>query len=72
MTSLDIKEKQTKRDKLNKLNHKSESNYSYLKFDYEHKTVHPYAGHYLKEFMKNAKSKTIVSTRESLHLFLND
>ena len=72
VTSLDIEGDPSRRNRISKLSHKSDSNYSYLKFDYKKEAVHPYAGHYLKEFMKNTKAKTVVSTRESLHLFLND
>ena len=72
ITSLDIDNDPSRRNKLNKLQHKSDSNYSYLKYDYKKDDVHPYAGYFLKDLMKNSKSRTIVSTRESLHLFLND
>lgn len=72
ITSLDIDNDPSMRNKLHKLQHKSDSNYSYLKYDYKKDDVHPYAGYFLKDLMKHSKSKTIISTRESLHLFLND
>ena len=44
----------------------------YLKYDCNKKYLIPYAGYALKKFLKNTSSSTVVSTRESLHLFLNE
>lgn len=60
------------REKLLRLTHKSEKYYSYFKYDSESKFIHPYACYALTKLMKKIKSKTVVSTRESIHLFLND
>lgn len=46
--------------------------YSYLKYDSNLKYLIPYAGYGLKRYLKNIKVNTMVSTRETLHLFLND
>lgn len=46
--------------------------YSYLKYDCNKKLLIPYAGIAIRKFLENTKSKTVVSTRESLHLFLNE
>lgn len=46
--------------------------YGHLDYDCSKKNLSPYAGMAMRKTMKNIKSKTIVSTRESLHLFLND
>ena len=72
ITSLDIENDSSIRNKYRKLKHKSVGNYSYLKYDYKKDEIHRYAGHYLKNLMKTSKSRTVISTRESLHLFLND
>ena len=48
------------------------SHYSYLKYDCNKKYLIPYAGYALKRFLNKTTSNTIVSTRETLHLFLND
>lgn len=44
----------------------------YLKYDTSKQHLIPYAGLALKKFLEHTTSKTVVSTRESLHLFLND
>lgn len=46
--------------------------YSYLKYDCNKKLLIPYVGVALKKFLKTTKSNTVISTRESLHLFLNE
>lgn len=50
----------------------SEKNYSYLKYDPLKKLIKPYAGYALTKKMENIKSKTVISTRESLHLFVKN
>lgn len=51
--------------------HSSKSNYGDLKYDSKLKLLHPYCGYYLKKLMKNIKSNTVISTRETTHLFLD-
>ena len=46
--------------------------YGYLKYDSNKKYLIPYVGFALKRKLKRIKSKTVVSTRESLHLFLKE
>lgn len=50
----------------------SKKNYSYLTYDSNKNNLIPYVGFALKKKLKNIKSKTVVSTRETLHLFLKD
>ncbi len=60
------------KERLDRLFHKSQNNYSYLNYDCDKKNLSPYCGYKLNELMKNIKTNTIVSTRESIHLFVND
>ncbi len=60
------------REKLNRGMHRDPKNYSHLENDFGKEYLHPFVGYSLDELMKNIKTNTIVSTRESLHLFLND
>lgn len=60
-----------KLEKLKRLD-RLKSHYSHLKYDCNKKLLIPYAGVALKKFLENTKSSTVVSTRESLHLFLNE
>lgn len=60
------------REKINRGMHRDPKNYSYLENDFGKEYLHPFVGYSLDELMKNIKTNTIVSTRESLHLFLND
>lgn len=46
--------------------------YGYLKYDTASKVLNPYAGYGMSRWMKTARSETVISTRESLHLFLYD
>ena len=46
--------------------------YGYLDYDCSRKHLSPYAGMAMRKQMKKIRSKTVVSTRETLHLFLND
>lgn len=45
-------------------------NYSYLQYDPLLKYIHPLAGKRMTRWMKNIHANTVISTRESLHLFL--
>ena len=60
------------REKLNRGMHRDPKNYSHLENDFGKEYLHPFVGYSLDELMKNIKTNTILSTRESLHLFLND
>lgn len=60
------------KEKVKRKLHKNPKNYSHLKYDYVNRFLPPYAGHELDNIMKSIKSKTVVSTRETLHLFLNE
>lgn len=46
--------------------------YGYLVNDCSVKHLSPYAGYAMRKQMKNIRSRTVISTRETLHLFLND
>lgn len=46
--------------------------FSYLKYDKDIVNLKPYAGYQLTKWLDTTNSETVVSTRESLHLFLND
>lgn len=46
--------------------------YSYLNFDVNKNNLNPYSGYGLKRKLRTIRSETVISTRESLHLFLND
>lgn len=60
------------KEKANRFTHRSPKHYSFLDYDYDKKNLHPYVGYTLDKLMKNIKTKTLVSTRESLHLFVNE
>ena len=47
-------------------------NYSYLKYDSDHRWLIPYTVPALVRFLRSKKAATIVSTRESIHPFLDD
>ena len=59
-------------DKFHMLFHHNPKNYSYLKYDPDKKLIDPYVGYGLTKALKNMKSKTVVSTRESIHLFVDE
>ena len=61
----------SKKDKLTRKLYSFKKNYHELNYDPKINLLHPYGGHYLDKLMKNSRSKTIISTRESTHLFLN-
>ena len=46
--------------------------FSYLVYDKDIVNLKPYAGFKLTEWLNTTNSETVISTRESLHLFLND
>lgn len=46
--------------------------YSHLKYDKNKENLIPYTGYALKRKLAKIKSKTVVSTRESLHLFVKE
>lgn len=46
--------------------------FSYLVYDKDIVNLKPYAGYKLTEWLNTTNSETVISTRESLHLFLND
>lgn len=60
-----------KTEKLKRL-YRLKKHYSYLNYDCNKKLLIPYAGVALKKFLNTTKSNTVISTRESLHLFLNE
>ena len=46
--------------------------YGHLDCDCSRQNLSPYAGMAMRKKLENINSKTVISTRESLHLFLND
>jgi len=46
--------------------------YGYIGYEENVDGLNPYSNYHLKRTLKNIKSKTVVSTRESLHLYLDD
>ncbi len=46
--------------------------FSWLRYDKDIVNLKPYAGYALTKWMQNTNSETVISTRESLHLFLNE
>lgn len=50
----------------------SKTDYGYLNYDPNIKLIKPLSAYRLKKLMKNIKSKTVISTRESLHLELKE
>lgn len=46
--------------------------FSYLIYDKDIVNLKPYAGYSLTKWLDETNSETVISTRESLHLFLND
>ena len=47
------------------------NNYGYLKYDSKIDKFHPSIGYRLNKLLKNIHSNTVISTRESLHLYLD-
>ena len=46
--------------------------YGYLGYEENVNGINPYSNCHLKKYLKNIKSNTVVSTRETLHLFLEE
>lgn len=51
---------------------KSGKHMGYLSADVNHNLLIPYVGFALRRFLGNTKSRIVISTRESMHLFLSD
>ena len=64
--------KKSKKTFLKKAFFRNDKYYSYLKYDSNKDYLIPYVGYGLQKCLKNIKSNTVVSTRETLHFFLND
>lgn len=60
------------KERIDRLFHNSKNNYGYLSYDCNKKDLLPYCGYKLDNLMRNIKTNTLVSTRESLHLFMRD
>ena len=52
--------------------HNRESNYSYLKYDRDMPNLRPYCGWALVRLLRTIRAKAVVSTRETMHFFLDD
>lgn len=50
--------------------YRNNKDYRYFKYDINKKMLFPYIGRALKKYLENTTSKTIISTRESIHLFV--
>ena len=61
----------SKKEKLSRKRHFLKGTYGNLKYDDEIDYFHPSIAHNLNDLIKNIKSHTIISTRESLHLYLD-
>lgn len=71
MKSLYFKYTDSKKDKLNQKIHSSKSQFNLLKYDSQIDFLHPTCEYKLNKLIKNIKSKTVISTRETTHLFLS-
>ena len=60
------------KDKIRGKIYKSNKYYRYLELDFVKEFLPPFVGRDLTELMKNIKTNTLVSTRETLHLFLQE
>ena len=72
LTPLYVDGRRTKTELLKRLIPKADCFYGNLNYDCSKDNLWPYANYALKSLLKNTKSKTIVSTRESLHLYMTD
>lgn len=70
LTPLYVDGRRTKTELLKRLIPKMDCFYGNLNYDCSKANLWPYANYALKNLLKNTKSKTIVSTRESLHLYM--
>ena len=52
--------------------HNRAGNYSYLKYDKDMHNLRPYCGWALKRLLKVIRAKAVISTRETMHFFLDD
>ena len=52
--------------------HRNKKNYYYFKYDINQNYLIPYVGYALKKYLENTNSRTIISTRESIHLFVHN
>lgn len=69
----DSNEKKVKiMEKLKRIIHSGKRNYGYLKYDESNKYLKPFVGYRLKKILGRIRSNTVVSTRETLHLFVKD
>ena len=59
-------------EKIKRRTHRSPKYYYHFNYDSDKIHVHPYACYELNNLMKDIRAKTVVSTRETLHLFLDD
>lgn len=58
--------------KLIKKIHSNEKNFGYLEHDEAKSRLIPYAGYAMSNYMRKVKARTVVSTRETLHFYVND
>ena len=70
--SIYVSSKKSKSTILKVLLFSRKKNYSYFKYDSNKKYLIPYVGYGLKKYLKDIKSETVVSTRETCHFFLKD
>ena len=62
----------SKKIRLLRAMYKYRKHYKYIECDCNKKFLNPYSGYGLCNLLKKIKTNTLVSTRESLHLFLKD
>lgn len=64
--------KNSRKDKLLMRFMKNKKKFGYLRYDPNVELLKPIVGYRLNNLMKNIKSKTVISTRESMHLILKN
>lgn len=62
----------SRKDRLACKMHNQAGNYSYLKYDRDMPNIRPYCGWALSHLMRTIQAKAVVSTRETMHFFLDD
>jgi len=62
----------TRRDRLSCILHGRKKSYSYLSHDRDMPNLRPYCGWALARLMSGVRAKAVVSTRETMHFFLDD
>ncbi len=72
LTPLYVDGRRTKTEILKRLIPKLDCFYGNLNYDCSKANLWPYANYALANTLKNLKSKTLVSTRESLHLYMTE